>query len=142
VLECARDALLTFHRGLFRASLVLLSRAAVGVLAEVRAAVEEGVDSVPTPTVHANPGMTSLGLAVRAALAEHPLQGVPVGEIERELTELETLTHLAHSETGAPLLPNADRESALGRLLLFPAQCRFAYTLIAEVRGIRRTTPS
>ncbi|MCX6099821.1 MAG: hypothetical protein NTV92_00010 [Candidatus Bipolaricaulota bacterium] len=142
VWECARDALLAFHRGLFRASLVLLSRAAFGVLVEVRAAVEKGTSSVPAPTVRANVGMTSLGLAVRTALADHPLPDVPVGEIERELTELEALTHLAHSETGVPLLPNANRESALGRLLLFPAQCRFAYTLIAEVRGIRRTTPS
>jgi hypothetical protein len=140
VLECARDALLTFHRGLFRASLVLLSRAALGVLVEVRAVVEKEVDSVPAPTRLTNAGMRSLGLAVRDALANHPLQDVPVGEIERALTELETLTHLAHSESGTPLLPNADRDSALGRLLLFPAQCRVAYTLIAEVRGIRRTT--
>jgi hypothetical protein len=36
----------------------------------------------------------------------------------------------------------ADRESTLGRLLLFPAQCRFAYTLLEECRGTRREPSS
>jgi hypothetical protein len=107
VLESARDALLSFHRGLFRASLILLSRAAAQVFGEVRHA-EDHASSATLPTE----------------------------EAEQGLAELEALARLAHSAAGDPRVPVTDRESTLGRLLLFPAQCRFAYTLIADRRGM------
>lgn len=91
VLESARDALLAFHHGLFRASAVLLSRAALELEREVR-------------------------------------QRVP----EASLPELDALVRLAHAEGGRLAVPLADRDAALGRLLVFPSQCRLAYTLVAE----------
>ncbi len=105
VLESARDALLAFHRGLFRASLVLLSRAALELLREIHAT---------------DPG--------------------PQDSAEPAPPELEALARLAHSEAGGPVLPSADRESTLGRLLVFPEQCRVAYTLIHERRRARRAS--
>lgn len=121
VVECARDALLAFHRGLFRASLVLLSRAAARVFAEFRAATEEGARSRPD----------------RGTRGEGSPAIPPGGGAEPGLSELEALVRLAHSETGEPLVPSASRESALGRILLFPEQCRLAYRLIAERCGSR-----
>jgi hypothetical protein len=106
VLENARDALLAFQRGLFRASLVLLSRAAFELLREVRAELS-------------HPSKSSVPL-------------------ESELSELEAVAHLAHSITGALVVPAADRDSTLGRLLVFPSQCRMAYTLSSERHATRR----
>jgi hypothetical protein len=99
VLESARDALLAFDRGLFRTSLILLSRAALELLREIRDA-----DSSP---------------------------GSPAASVP---PELEALVHMAHSRAGGLALPSTDRESILGRLLVFPGQCQVAYTLIQERR--------
>jgi hypothetical protein len=106
VLESARDALLAFHRGLFRASLVLLSRAARELLREIH--------------------------------VEDPKRRNSADAAEPAPPELEALARLAHSEAGELVLPSADRESTLGRLLVFPEQCQVAYTLILERRGARR----
>ena len=63
ILETLRDALLAFHRGLFRASLVLLSRAAKELLREVRAA-----DPGPAgPRGAAQPVLAELEALVRLA---------------------------------------------------------------------------
>jgi len=104
-LETARDALLAFQRGLFRASLVLLSRAAVAVLEETGSA-----------------------------------QAPPSAAGEPWRVELVALASLAHQETLRPRLPEAERETALGRLFLFPAQCRSAYTLLARPRRGRASS--
>jgi len=100
VLETLRDALLAFHRGVYRASLVLLSRAAGELLREIRQ-----VDRPPTSTGNAT---------------------------EPVLSELASLVELAHSTSGAIRVPIADRDSVLGRLLVFPDQCRAAYSVAAD----------
>jgi hypothetical protein len=99
VLETLRDALASFHDGVHRAALVLLSRAAGELLREVQQA-----------------GCLPTGACVTA---------------EPVVSELEALVRLARSTTGAIVLPSADRDSVLGRLLIFPDQCRAAYSLIA-----------
>ncbi len=106
VLETARDALLAFDRGLFRTSLVLLSRAALELLREIRVAESE------------------------------PRRSSDVAEPAPP--ELKALARLAHSEADGLVLPPSDRESTLGRLLVFPEQCRAAYTLIQGRRLDRR----
>lgn len=105
VLETTRDALLAFHRGLFRASLILLSHAARELLREV-----QGNES----------GRALLSIPDAPALAE-----------------LGVVARLACTEDGGLALPTADRETVLGRLLLFPSQCRIAYTLREERRRSR-----
>lgn len=105
VLETLRDALLAFQRGLYRASLVLLSRAAAEVVRQTR------------------PTQRSSARGCDAA--------------DSALAELEALVALAHSSSGAITLPSADRDAVLGRLLLFPDQCRIAYTLIEGRRGAK-----
>ena len=105
VLETALDALLSFHRGLFRASLVLLSRAALEVVREVRS------------------------------------EAAPCGSGDMPaLAELGAVARLAHAEEGGLALPSADQETTLGRLLVFPAQCRAAYALLGERGRDRRAT--
>jgi hypothetical protein len=142
VLENAQDALLAFHRGLFRVSLVLLSRAAFEVLIELRDALEGEGDGTPA---HGGRGVASpAGLArfVRGAAAQRTLPRALTDELEGRLAELEAVAQLAHAEAGGPRTLTADRESTLGRLLLFPSQCRFAYTLLEECRGTRREPSS
>ncbi len=126
VLEAARDALSAFHRGLFRASLVLLSRAAADVLEEIgRTVSPKGAARFALFSPH---GPDVLMAAAGAAPCS------PSEDLERALSELLALAQLAHSTSGAPRAPVTDRESTLGRLLLFPAQCRLAYTLAAAPR--------
>jgi len=134
VLESARDAILSFHRGLFRTSLVLLSRAAIELLGELDLAF--GLPSSAGILMSRSEDQPESGMALRQALGKHPIASSP-DELERGLTELGTLARLAHSDACVPRQPIADRESALGRLLLFPAQCRFAYTLMAQSHGSR-----
>jgi hypothetical protein len=136
VLESARDAILSFHRGLFRASLVLLSRAAVEVLGELALAC--ALPCVAGSFTPSSESRAAFGTALRQAL-EEIRGGFSPDELERGLTELETLAGLAHSDKSLPRLPVDDRESALGRLLLFPAQCKFAYALMARRHASRRT---
>jgi hypothetical protein len=141
VLENAEDALLAFHRGLFRTSLVLLSRAAVAVLVELRDALEGKGDGTSTDRRNvASPA--SLVRSVRDAVAQRTLPRALADELEGRLSELEAVARLAHTEAGGPRTLTADRESTLGRLLLFPAQCRFAYALLRECRGTRRESDS
>jgi hypothetical protein len=141
VLESVQDALLAFHRGLFRASLVLLSRAAVAVLVELRDALEGKGDGTSTDRRDVV-SPASLVRSVRDAVAQRGLPRALADELEGQLSELEAVARLAHTETGGPRNLTADRESTLGRLLLFPAQCRFAYTLLEECRGARRESNS
>jgi hypothetical protein len=79
---------------------------------------------------------------VRGAAAQRTLPRALADELEWRLSELEAMARLAHTEAGGPRALTADRESTLGRLLLFPAQCRFAYTLLEECRGARRESDS
>jgi len=141
VLESSRDALLAFHRGLFRASLVLLSRAAFEVLIELRGALEGDGDAT---SAHRCDVVSPAGLvrSVRDAAAQRTLPRALADELEWRLSELEAMVRLAHTEAGGPRAVTADRESTLGRLLLFPTQCRFAYTLLEECRGARRESGS
>ena len=134
VLESARDAILSFHRGLFRTSLVLLSRAAIELLGELD--LTFGLPSDAGPLMSRSKDRLASGMALRQALGKHPTASSP-DDLERGLTELETLARLAHSDVGMPRIPMGDRESALARLLLFPAQCRFAYTLMTQRRRSR-----
>jgi hypothetical protein len=127
VLDSAHDAVLAFDRGLFRTSVVLLSRAAIELLDEVQHAL--GLPNSADPAVSSDDGGSRRAPSHRRTIAEPPASS-PEGR-EQDLAELETLARLAHSATRSPRLPPADRESALGRLLLFPSQCRLAYTLMA-----------
>jgi len=142
VLESARDALLAFHQGLFRVSLVLLSRAAFEILIELCRALE-GDGDVTSAHRHRD-AVSPAGLAhsVRGAAAQRTLPRALADELEGRLSELEAVARLAHTEAGGPRNLTADRDSTLGRLLLFPAQCRFAYTLLEECRGTRREPSS
>ncbi len=138
VLESAQDALLAFHRGLFRVSLVLLSRAAFEILIELRRALDGERDGASAHRHRDVVGPTGLVHSVRGAAAQRTLPRALAEELDGRLSELEALARLAHTEAGGPRNLTADRESTLGRLLLFPAQCRFAYTLLEECRGPRR----
>jgi hypothetical protein len=142
VLESAQEALLAFHRGLFRASLVLLSRAAFEVLIELRDALEGDGDATSAHRHRDVASPAGLVCSVRGAASQRTLPRALTDEMEWRLSELEAVARLAHTEAGGPRALTADRESTLGRLLLFPAQCRFAYTLLEECRGARRESDS
>ncbi len=133
VLEGAEDALLAFHRGLFRASLVLLSRTALEVLVELRNGVANQDDGARDGAC-----LPDLADSIRRAAARRSLSADGADELEQKLSELEAAARLAHTESRAPRKVTTDRETVLGRLLLFPAQCRFAYALLAEWRGAER----
>jgi hypothetical protein len=133
VLEGAQDALFAFQRGLLRVSVVLLSRAALEVLVEL----EEGAGG------SANRGRNAMQLpdladSVRRVVAQRKLPSDLMDGFEQRLSELQAVACLAHTEAGAPRAVTTDRETVLGRLLLFPAQCRFAYALLAECRRSQR----
>jgi hypothetical protein len=126
VVESGRDAQLAYARGLFRAVVVLLARAAEDLCAALAAALRTDAGDLSFD-------------AMRKQLARLDLPPEAVRDLDPQLGELETAILLSRDQAGAPRLPAGDRDRALALLLLFPGQCGFVYDLIDRIGQARRS---
>ena len=138
LIETAREALLAFLAGRYPSSIVMLGRSAEILLARlgdalIRHAKRTGRGVQRLQAARSNPRRLG-GVALRA-LASRRLPSPLADEVEANLRGLQTLIDGSHSTDGRARLPNADRETVLAYLLLFPGQCRFVYDLIAHLEG-------
>jgi hypothetical protein len=138
LIETTREALLAFLSGRYPSSIVVLGRAVEILLARladalIRHAKRSGRGVQRLQAARSDP--RRLASAVVRTLASRRLPSPLADEVEANLRGLQTLIDGSRSTDGRVRLPSADRETVLAYLLLFPAQCRFVYDLIAHLEG-------
>jgi len=127
VVDSAREAQLAFLAGRFPSAVVALARAVESLLAELCATL--GIDA--SSGLDAKARHRTILATLETQLLPAPLQD----ELSPQLAGLRTLLDLSRADDGQPRMPAADRDQVLGYLLLFPAQCRFVYDLVAHLEG-------
>ncbi|GEM_PF-532751 len=138
LIETTREALLAFLAGRYISSAVMLSRS-----------IEHLLDRLASASIHhgrhTGHGVQRLEKArscfprlvpvLCRALGSWGLPSELAGDMDGTLSALGTVYDRSHTTGGRSRLPRIDRETAFAYLLLFPAQCRFVYDLIAHLEG-------
>jgi hypothetical protein len=138
LVETTREGLLAFLAGRYPSSVVMLGRSAEILLdrvadALIRHGKRTGHGVRRLEEARSNP--CRLGATALRALASRRLPSSLADDVEGQLRRLAALIDASRSTDGRARLPRADRDTALAQFLLFPAQCRFVYDLIAHLEG-------
>ena len=124
LIESVREAQLCFLAGRFTAAIVMLARASEVLLNRLARALDVAVTA---------PNIDLAPLVEKLATCDLPPEIAE--QYQPQLAGLRSLLDLSRSDDGGPLVASVERDQVLGRLLLFPAQCRFVYDLVAHLEG-------
>ena len=124
LIESAREAQLCFLAGRLTAAIVMLARASEALVHRLAKALDA---VAPEPKVEL--------ASIVERLAARDLPPALAEQYQPQLAGLRSLLDLSRSDDGDPLVASIERDQVLGRLLLFPVQCRFVYDLVTHLEG-------
>jgi len=138
LIETAREAVLAFLAGRYPSAAVMMGRMAELLLDRltsvlIRHGKRTGHGTRRLEEARSNP--RRLGATVLRTLVSRRLPPALSDEVEGWLRGLSTLIDGSRSSDSRPRFPHVDRDTVHAYLLLFPAQCRFVYDLVAHLEG-------